>query len=197
MSRGQQPASGKFVDVHWTFAGGAFAALALFAGAAAVGRVGSFEGLRLLESTLPTVRFLASSVLAAGVTVLALMLTLIGLTFSTDWQFSEVHFRRVGRISALTSVMIVISAAILLFIGLPLEESEDLRRYYNVFYYSVMGASAALGGVLVSVILMLHQTIKGLIAIEHPDRESDLIEREDDSGSDNDQPCRMAASLDA
>ncbi|NNL49064.1 MAG: hypothetical protein HKO76_11945 [Acidimicrobiia bacterium] len=166
----------RVVDLRWALLGGAFATIMLFAGAAAVGQVGSFEGLRLLQGTLPTVRFLASSILAAGVTVLALMLTLIGLTFSTKWKFSEMHFQRVAQISTLTTVMIVISIAILLFIGLPLEESEELLRYYNVVYYSVMAASAVLGGVLVSVILMLHQTIKGLIAIKHPALESDLIE---------------------
>ncbi len=155
--------------------GGVFAAVMLFAGGAAVGRVGSVESIRLLEGTLPTVRFLASSILAAGVTVLALILTLIGLTFSTEWRFSEVHFRRVAKISTLTTVMIVLSIAILIFIGLPLEESEELLRYYNLVYYAIMGASAVLGGVLVSVILMLHQTINGLIAIERPERESDLI----------------------
>ncbi len=166
----------RVVDLRWALLGGAFATIMLFAGAAAVGQIGSFEGLRLLQGTLPTVRFLASSILAAGVTVLALMLTLIGLTFSAEWKFSEMHFQRVAQISTLTTVMIVISIAILLFIGLPLEESEELLRYYNFVYYSVMAASAILGGVLVSVILMLHQTIKGLIAIKHPALESDLIE---------------------
>lgn len=162
-------------DLKWALIGGAFSAASLFAGVAAVGQVGSFEGLRLLESILPTVRFMSSAIMAAGVTVLALMLTLIGLTYSSDWDFSEIHFRRLRRIALLTSLTIVLSVAVLLFIGLPLEEAENLRTYYDVVYYAVAAASSVLGGALIAVIVMLYQTIRGLVAIGHPSGASDLI----------------------
>lgn len=169
-------------DIKWALVGGAFASASLFAGIAAVGRVGSFEGLRLLESILPTVRFMSSSILAAGVTLLALMLTLIGLTLSSEWEFSEAHFRRLRRIALTTTLTIVLSVAILLFIGLPLEEAEGLRTYYDIVYHVVAGASALLGGALIAVILMLYQTIRGLVAIGHPAGVSDLIEGSHPSG---------------
>lgn len=172
-------------DLKWALVGGAFAAASLFAGVAAVGQVGSFEGLRLLESILPTVRFMSSSIMAAGVTVLALMLTLIGLTYSTEFDFSETHFRRLRRVALLTSLMIALSVALLLFIGLPLEEADSLRTYYNIVYYVVAAASSLLGGALIAVIVMLYQTIRGLVAIGHPSSVSDLIEGDETSQGAN------------
>ncbi|NNL69571.1 MAG: hypothetical protein HKO70_06380 [Acidimicrobiia bacterium] len=165
-----------FTDAKWALVGGAVTAASLFVGVAAVGRIGSFEGLRLLESILPTVRFMASSVLTAGVTVLALMLTLIGLTFTSEWEFSETHFRRLRRIALVTTFTIVLSVVVLLFISLPIEEADTLKTYYDVAYYAVAGASSLLGGAVVAVILMLYQTISGLVAIGLPKGQSDLIE---------------------
>ena len=166
-----------FSDAKWAIAGGAVAAASLFIGVAAVGRIGSFEGLRLLESILPTVRFLASAVLTAGVTVLALMLTLIGLTFTSEWDFNEMHFRRLRRIALLTTFTIVLSVVVLLFISLPIEEAESLRTYYDVAYYTIAGVSSVLGGAVIAVIVMLYQTISGLVAIGLPSGESELIEQ--------------------
>ena len=52
-------------------AGGLTAGSALFAIIIGVGSVGDFQALRLIEATLPTTRFLASSAIAAGVICLA------------------------------------------------------------------------------------------------------------------------------
>ncbi len=168
----------RFVDLKWALAGGALTAATLFAGIGAVGRIGSFEALRLLESVLPTVRFLTSSVLAAGVTVLALMLTLLGLTYSTQWNFREAHYRRIVQISTLATITIVMSIGILLFLGIPLEAADRLRTYYNIVYYAVNASASIVGGMLVSTVLMLLQTIRGLVAIGHPNSQSDLIEED-------------------
>lgn len=159
--------------------------IALFAGVAIVGRISSYEGRVLLESILPTTRFFTAGVMASGTTVLALMLTLLGLTYATEWTFRDLHYRRISQISMLSSVSIVVSIVTLVFLGLPVEEAEGLRLYYNVIYYAVTGSASVLGGLMVAVVLMLHRTISGLVAIGNPTAESNLIEAETDSHNDD------------
>lgn len=177
-------AARRFVDLRFALLGGAVAALVMFAGVAAVGRVTPFVGLKLLQSVLPTIRFLASSALAAGATVMALMLTLLGLTFTSQWEFRDVHYRRISQISLLATIAILLSVVVLLFLGLPVEEADQLQTYYDIVYYALLMAASLLGGLLTAIALMLHRTIQGLVAIGHPEGDSDLIEGEHGSGRD-------------
>lgn len=168
--------SARLGEFRWAMVGGVLAAIGLFAGVAAVGRIGSFEALGLLESILPTVRFLASTIVGASVTVLALMLTVLGLTYSTEWEFRPAHFLRLRQIAGLTTLNIVVSLGLLLLIGIPLEAADHLRTYYNAIYYVVIGTGAVTAGILVATVLLLWRTIGGFVAIGHPNAESDLIE---------------------
>lgn len=167
---------GRFVDMRDALVGGAVAAAVLFLVVIVVGTVSSFEARRLLTSALPTIRFLASSVLAAGATIMALMLTLLSLTYSSEYKFRELHYRRIRQISILSTVSIVSSVVLLLFLGVPVEEAEQLRLYYDVVYYATTGAASVLGGLLIATVLMLYRTIAGLIDIGHPRGQSQLIE---------------------
>jgi hypothetical protein len=156
--------------------GGGVSALTLFLIVWAVGRLSSLEGRRLLESSIPNVQLLASTVILAGTTVLALMLALLGITYTTEWEFRETHYQRVKQIAVLTTVSIIGGVGLLLMTGFPLEEAEALISYYNVTYGLVTGWASLLGGILVAVVLMLYKTIRGIIAIGQPSDQSDLIE---------------------
>lgn len=67
----------RFIGAKWALAGGAFTALFAVGVMSLVGRVGDYQARRLLEATIPTIRFLSSSVMTASATVLALMLTML------------------------------------------------------------------------------------------------------------------------
>lgn len=58
-------------ELGGAIAGGVIAAVALFGTVIGVGGIGDFEALRLIEAVLPTSRFLTSTAIASGVTVLA------------------------------------------------------------------------------------------------------------------------------
>ncbi len=169
----------RLVDLRFALAGGAIAAVTLFAGVAVVGRVSPYEGLALLQSVQPSVRFFASSVMAASATVMALMLTLLGFTYNTEWNFRATHFRRIRQISLLASASISLSVVTLMFMGLPVDEADGLRLYHHIVYYGLTAAAALLGGLMMSIVMMLQRTITGLVYIGHPSAQSDLIDSED------------------
>lgn len=159
--------------------GGAVASVVLFAIVFGIGRIASFKALGLIEALVPTARFLGGSALGALVTVLALLLTLLGFSLSGDLSFHRQFYVRVRQISVLSVIGIVIGVMLLLAVTIPLSEVEEIAIPYVAFYYVLTSAMALLGGLIVSVALLIGSTIRGVIAIGKPGARSDLIADED------------------
>lgn len=166
----------RWVDLRFSLVGGGVAALAVFAGVAIVGRISPGEGIGLLSSVMPTVRFFAAGAMGAAATVLALMLTILGFTYRSDYEFNRGHYRRISQIALLTTSVIIVSVITLVALGLPVEQADELRLYHHVIYYALVATGSILGGLMVSVALMLNRTVRGLVAIAHPEGESFLVE---------------------
>ncbi len=132
---------------------------------ALVGTASSIEARRLLDSILETVRFAASTYVAGGATVLALMLTLITFSITHDLEFRVSHYERIRDIAALTTVMIVGSVVLLMFLSFPLGQADVTRSYYIWVYYAILLASAITGGLFIAVVLMLFYAVRGLIGV--------------------------------
>lgn len=148
--------------------GGLIAGSALFAIIVGVGNVGDFQALRLIEATLPTTRFLASSAIAAGVTILALILTLLSINLNTEIDFSALHYRRVGYVTRLSVVTIVLATLVLIAVAIPIEEVEELTTYYDVMYYMLAGTTSLVGASIVATTLLIAETVQGLIKVADP-----------------------------
>ncbi|MFW6193070.1 MAG: hypothetical protein ACOC83_06255 [Gemmatimonadota bacterium] len=154
------------VDGKFAIAGGAFTAAAIFGMLFVLGSVGTWEARALLESSLPSVRFLASTAGTASATILALMLTLISLSHSTDVQLRHVHYARVRLISWLASIALLISIALLVVLVVPLGEADRVpTAWLDRMYYAVVAFSATLGGVMFSLVVMLLYAVLGLIGV--------------------------------
>lgn len=166
-------------ELRGALAGGVVAAFALFATVIGVGRPGSFEALGLIEAALPTARFLASTVVGSAVTTLALLLTIVGLSLRADYDFHDRLYSRVRYLTTLSVVSIVIGVLVLLAVTVPIGEVEELRTYYSAFYYGLAAAMAVLGGVVVSMGLLIGATLRGLLEIGAPRGTSDLLNVED------------------
>lgn len=170
-------------EVRGVLVGGAVAAVVLFATTVGVGRVGSFEALRLIEAALPTARFLAAAVVGSSVTVLALLLTLVGLSLGSEYRFGETLYARANLLTRLSVFSIVIGTAVLLAVTVPIGEVAELATYYDVLYYTLMSSLSVLGGLVVATGLLIGLTLRSLIAIGHPHGKSDLLDDEDDADS--------------
>jgi hypothetical protein len=169
----------RLVDAKWAITGGALVALFGLGVMALVGSVGDYEARLLLEAALPTIRFLASSVITGSATVLALMLTILGISGQTEVDLNAVHYRRIVQVSVMSVVALIASLLLLMFLTFPLEEAQQLRDVYDVVYFVVLGISAAVGGMMVTVVLMLLNAIREMVAIFHPSATSRIV---DDAG---------------
>lgn len=154
------------VDLRKALLGGAFAVLVAVVGSTVVGNLYGAEGRLLLEAMLPTTRFLCSAMMTATATILALMLTILSLSSSSSNQIHSSHYKRVQQIALLDMVAFVGATLLLLVLNIPLEESDSIStRWYSVTYYVVLTYSSVLGGMLISIVMMLHAAIRDMISV--------------------------------
>lgn len=129
----------------------------------------------MLEATQPTIRFLSAATLTGGVTVLALMLTLLSISASLEHEFTNAFYFRVRRVSSWNMVLIVLSMVMLMVLSVPLEESESLRRAYTWVYFGAVLLVSLLGGILIAIVVMLNATVHSLVDVLRPGSQSSLI----------------------
>lgn len=154
------------LNLKWPLLGGAVAAVVAFVGAGAVGRISGVEARVVLESMLPTTRFLASGMMTASATILALMLTVLGLSSSTETTLRPLHYRRVKQIAFIDAIAFVCATVFLLLLSVPVGESEQVPAgWYSTIYYIVLVISALLGGLLITIVLALYDTIRDMIRV--------------------------------
>jgi hypothetical protein len=135
------------VDTRAAYTAGGVAAFLISAAIWAAGPLSGVEARVLLQGTLPSVRFLSSTTAAASTTILALMLTALGLNSSHEGRFSEVHYRRIKQISRFATWTLASSVLLLMMIVIPLDEAENLDvGWYSYLYYFILGSSAVLAG---------------------------------------------------
>lgn len=154
-----------FVDQRHALTGGAIAAVVAVLGVGTTGVASGAEARALLESVLPTIRFLSSTVIAASATILALMLTILNLSQGVDRELSASHYQRVRQISLLAAITIIAGTILLLFLSIPIGESEILDDWYRPIYYAIVLISSLVGGAQVAVVLMLLRAVDGLISV--------------------------------
>lgn len=147
--------------------GGVLTAGLCLAGTIGLGAPGDWEAMQRLEAVQPTLRFLASTVITAAATILALMLTLLGLSSSSERQLKEWYYLRVRRIAGYATFALIGSIFFLLLLIIPLAESgsEFPDGWYDKVYYAMLGAASLFAGCLAVVVFMLYSTISDLVDV--------------------------------
>lgn len=171
------------VDLKRALFGGIIAASTALMGSYITGRVGGTEAISLLKAILPTTRFLASALMTASATILALMLTLLTLSHSSSSELKATHYRRVKQIAWIDSVGFVAATIFLMLLNMPLEEGAEQvpNHWFSTIYYFVLITSAILGGIIITVVLMLYNSVKTLIKVVNPEAgDPSLAKTEDD-----------------
>lgn len=154
------------VDLRKAVLGGALAVVVAVAGSTVVGNLYGAEGRLLLEAMLPTTRFLCSAMMTATATILALMLTMLSLSSNSSNQIHSSHYERVQQIALLDMVAFVGATLLLLVLNIPLEESDSIStEWYSTTYYIVLTYTSVLGGMLISIVMMLYAAIRDMISV--------------------------------
>ena len=184
-------------DLRIAGTGGVIAALVMGALVLAVGNLSPWEAQSLLEASLPTTRFLCSSVMAASATTLALMLTLLSLSAGVERDVKKSHYERIRQIALVDVVAFIGATLLLVTLVVPFGEASEIPSgWYIAIYYATSLLAAVLGGMLVAVMLLLYAAVRDLIATVGPGDGSPLYADDDDetdgdaSGEDDGQGQR-------
>lgn len=167
-------------NIFRPLAGGAATMIATLLGTLAIGGLSDWEARVLVETSLSGMRsFCNTSILASG-TILALMLTAIGLSRQTSSVMKTQHYEHIRRIARIDTILLVGTTVILLLLNFPITESEGVPTdWYGTLYYVIIVCTSLIGGTLVAVVLMLYDAIGNIIdVVEHGQMEKEIVASE-------------------
>jgi magnesium-transporting ATPase (P-type) len=164
-----------FMSNWWIVAGAVIVALVAFMARMVVGRYFTGDQARdLVEAMTGSALFLAAAIATGSATIIALMLTLLGLARDAHDEFRRAFHDRIRTIAWLATVSLVGAVLVLVTMTIPVVESEAIPvDWYRNLWWVFSGAIAAVSGLFVSVVITLLVTVIGAVDVLTPDPPGD------------------------
>lgn len=166
--------------------GGVVSTVVMGTGTFILGQISGYEAMELLKKSLSGINMLCNTVILGSTTILALMLTLLSISRTSNSNLNKRHYKDVLTIAKADTILIIAAVITFLMLNLPISESQEVQRsWYQVIYYVSLGMAAILGGGLIAVVTMLYGTVANVILIiglgvtDHP-----LVSSEDAEEAD-------------
>lgn len=177
------------VDAKRAAIGGGMAAGVTLLGAWLVGEASGAKAHMLLETALPRARSFCGTVTIALGNVLALMLTLLSLSTGAEANLKWAHYQRVKQVAWIDAATLIGATLIYLLLNVPLVEADAAEGvaygwWYSGLYYAILVLTSLLGGALISVVLMLYNTVRDIIRAVGPADESRLVRADEEAGTE-------------
>ena len=176
-------------DVKVAYWAGGGMAVVMGIGAFTLGSFGGNESRVMVEAILPSTRFLCSATMTAAAAILALMLTVLGLTTGADdVKLSTLFYKRIKQIAFYDMIVLCYAISFLVLQCIPVTKSEEIPAWwYSSVYYGMLAASAILGGGMIAVVSMLYAAISSLIDVFGLEHGEHSILARDETGNDEQQ----------
>ncbi|MGB3143468.1 MAG: hypothetical protein WBB24_05125 [Maribacter sp.] len=146
--------------------GGGISLLVIGLGTYMLGSLSGYEAKELIKSSISGLNTLCNTIVLASATILALMLTLLGVSSGTSSNLKDDHYLHIMQIAKLDTVIFISSLLFFLIFNLPVTESDNIpSNWFDIIYYITLGVSTVLSSALVVVVLMLYNTIINIIKI--------------------------------
>lgn len=156
--------------------GGLAAAVFTGLGAFLLGDISGYEAKSLITSSLSGINMLCNTIILASATILALLLTLLGISTGTKSKIEKSHYKQVLNIAKFDTVLFVGALTLFQLFNIPITESESLpTSWFAYIYWATLFCSSVLSGLMVTVILLLYTTVTNIIAIVGLGKDHHLI----------------------
>jgi len=106
--------------------GGGISLVAILSGSFLLGELSGHEAKVLIKNSLSGLIMLCNTIVPASATILALLLTLLGISSGTESKLKDDHYRHVLQIAKLDTVVFVASLMSFLIFNLPITESDNV-----------------------------------------------------------------------
>ncbi|GJM29538.1 MAG: hypothetical protein DHS20C17_21730 [Cyclobacteriaceae bacterium] len=146
--------------------GGLISLFIILTGTLMIGELSGYEAKVLIKNSVGAINTLCNTIILASATILALLLTVLGLSSSSDSKLNKDHYLQVLQIAKLDTIVFVASLISFLMFNLPITESEEVPTYlFSTIYYISLITSSILSSALIVVVIMLYNTIVNIIKI--------------------------------
>lgn len=157
--------------------GGLISSMSIGFGVFFLGNVSGYEAKQLLTASLPGINMLCNTVILASATILALLLTLLGISSGIESKLKDKHYYEVLNIAKIDTIVFVVVLILFQLLNIPVTEADDVpTRYYKIIYWLSLLISSLVSGAMVIVILMLYNTVRNIIFIVGIGKEHPLLE---------------------
>ena len=146
--------------------GGLIATIFTGLGAFLLGNVSGYEAKQLISTSLSGINMLCNTVVLASATILALLLTLLGISTGTESKLKKDHYIQVLTIAKFDTFLFIGALILFQLFNIPITEADNLpTSWYTTIYWTTLFFSSVLSGMMITVILMLYTTVTNIIHI--------------------------------
>ena len=136
--------------------GGAISTIFIAIGMLILGNVSGYEAKQLLEGSLSGINMLCNTVVLASATILALLLTLLGISSGSKSKLKEAHYYQVLTIARIDTILFIAALILFQLFNIPITEAENVPvSWFTTIYWATLLSSSIISGMLVTVILLL------------------------------------------
>lgn len=169
-----------FIKNKVSLLGGLAAAIFTGLGAFLLGDISGYEAKSLITTSLSGINMLCNTIVLASATILALLLTLLGISTGTKSQIKKAHYEQVLNIAKFDTILFVGALVLFQLFNIPITESESLpTSWFAYIYWATLFFSSLLSGLMVTVILLLYSTVTNIISIVGLGNDHYLISKEE------------------
>lgn len=149
-----------------------------------LGNLSGFEAIQLIETTIPRITTLFTTIILASATILALILTLLGISSASNTRLKKFHYKQVLSLAKFACSLFIVALIVYQFLNLPINEAKNLpSEWYSTIYYAILFTSSLLSGMMVTVILMLYDIIHNIIIIVGLGEDHPLIDNDEEENN--------------
>ena len=117
---------------------------------------GAAEARDIAKTVQSASLYYGSAIMTASATILALMITLLSITYTSDEDFDVETFENLKVIAFLCVFSFIAAVALLFVISFPISELEMLKDSWAIYYfYGITLWNGLLAGQMISVVLIL------------------------------------------
>ena len=141
---------------------------AIFTGTAVfiLGSLSGYEAKEMIHTSIPRIGSLFNTIILTSATILALLLTLLGISSGSNSKLKVGHYKQILTLAKFSSVLFITALIFYQFFNIPITESDNVpTSWFAMIYWFTLFTSSLLSGMLVAVILMLYSIIENIIYI--------------------------------
>lgn len=123
------------------------------------------EAITLLEALSRAGLYLASAIAGGSTTIMALMLTLIGMFRRMDHDFDNQAYRDVDLIARLATSSLLGSLLLLMAFTFPVGEFDDLpRKWFETLYEALFVGTVLVIALAGATVVLIYTTLRRVIS---------------------------------